>query len=73
MSKRHIIKLRADGHVLTGMEIHETHDGERDKQGTLVSNGGVEFITPRGKRLFLQYTEFSFIINPSTATLRAAA
>lgn len=68
----HTIVLHADGHVLADMEIHATHDGQRDKQNALVSNGGVEFITGRGKRLFLQYPEFSFVINPTERTLAAA-
>lgn len=70
---KHIILLRADGHVVSDLEIHAAHEGERDKTNCLKSSGGVEFITRAGKRFFVQYHEFSFVINPSAATLAAAA
>lgn len=62
-AERHTIRLHADGHVLPGMELLASYDGERTKLGTLVSSGGVEFRTPKGKKFFVTYGEFSFVIN----------
>lgn len=72
MPHLHTILLRGDGHVVSDLEIHASHEGERDKQKNLIGGGGVEFITRAGKRFFVQYNEFSFIVNPSAATLAAA-
>jgi hypothetical protein len=62
-AERHTIRLHGDGHVLEGMELLNAYEGERSKLGVLQSGGGVEWRTPKGKKLFLQYGEFSFVIN----------
>ena len=63
----HTIRLHGDGHVLENMELLASYDGERDKQGVLQSQGGVEFRTPKGKKLFLKFSEFSFLFNHTKA------
>ena len=62
-NERHVIRLHADGHVLPGMQLLDVYEGERTKNGTLVSSGGVEFRTPKGKKFFLCFNEFSFVFN----------
>jgi hypothetical protein len=63
----HSIRLHGDGHVLRNATIEGGYDGERDKWGSLVAQGGVEFRTEKGKKLFLKFSEFSFIINERAA------
>ena len=73
MNHTHTIQLHSDRHVVSGLTIHETHEGQRDKFNVLQSAGGVEFVTQKGKRFFVHFNEFSFIVNPTPATLRLAA
>lgn len=65
--ERHDIRLHADGHILEGLELLETYEGERDKRGTLTSIGSVEFRTPKGKKFICRFSEFSFLINSRKA------
>ena len=65
--QRHDIRLHADGHILHGLELVAAYDGERDKRGVLLSQGGIEWRTEKGKKLFLKYSEFSFLINHKEA------
>jgi hypothetical protein len=64
---RHTIRLHGDGHVIENLELVAAYDGERDKFGTLVSQGGVEWRTEKGKKFFCKYSEFSFLINNKKA------
>ena len=66
-NNRHTIRLHGDGHILENISVEGAYDGERDKKGTLLAPGGVEFRTEKGKKLFLKYTEFSFLFNHVTA------
>lgn len=63
----HSIRLHGDGHILNNATIEGGYDGERDKFGTLTAQGGVEFRTEKGKKLFLKFSEFSFLFNQRAA------
>jgi hypothetical protein len=72
------VMLHADGSVIRGLGISdfppERLGGPRDLSvlpaehrkgslGNLISPGGVEFITRAGKKWFIKFTEFSFVVN----------
>lgn len=69
---KHTIRLHADHHIVSDLEIDNCHEGARDKQNTLTEQGGVEFITKARKRFFVKFTEFSFVINATERTLACA-
>lgn len=70
------IRLHADGSVINGLTVDDVLNGERDVSvfkkladkagalGVLTQGGGVHFIVAKtGKKWFVKYNEFSFIIN----------
>lgn len=57
------ILLHKGGHVFADLEIYAVSEGDRDDSGTLKSEGGVTFISPKGKHWFIKFSEFSFLIN----------
>lgn len=59
----HDLRLTGDGSVVEDMVIEAAYDGERDQLRNLLQEGGVLFTTPKGKKFFLKYSEFAFIIN----------
>lgn len=62
--ERHAIRLHGDGHILEGLELLESYEGERDKHGTLTGVGGIEWRTAHGKKFFVRFNEFSFLSGP---------
>lgn len=62
MPQEHTIRLHADGHLIEGLELLDVYEGERDKFHNLQSDGGIEFRTPRGKKFFVTFPEFSFFV-----------
>lgn len=41
--------------------IDPVEDGERDKQGVLTQEGGVNFRSDKGTKFFLKFSEFAFV------------
>jgi hypothetical protein len=49
-------------HETSGLSIENVFEGERDNCRNLISEGGVEFRAQSGKRFFLRFTQFSFVL-----------
>lgn len=68
------IRLKADGKYVHGLTVDSSTDGPRSTAvlpaehrkgslGVLLSPGGVNFKTAKGKDFYLKFTEFSFVFN----------
>lgn len=47
--------------------IDQVEDGERDKQGVLTQEGGVNFRSGKGAKFFLRFSEFAFVFEGRAA------
>lgn len=70
----HTIHLKSDNSVFTDLAIEEVYEGERNRNvippalrfgaiGNLVGEGGILFRTRAGKKWFIRFTEFDFLVN----------
>lgn len=67
----HLIKMQS-GDLIGDLEIEDVVDGPREK-GVLLFEGGIRFRTERRKSFFLKFSEFSFVVNPTPATMARVA
>lgn len=63
----HTVQLRKGGDRFDDLEIEDVYDGDRDESRALLTEGGVMFRTLKGKRWFMKFSEFSFVLNEPDA------